>query len=304
MKRTDHPGGAQTVPRPEPRAIAVSLIGVMAIASAAIFIRLSEASALATAFHRLLLSSLLMSCWLSIRPRKSALHIPWGYALPAGLALAAHFWLWMRSLDFTTVLASTLFVTTTPIWLGLVAPLIPSEPKLSRAGWMGLSTAVLGACMLAAADRGAATPAARPLLGALLATAGAWAMAVYLSLSRRARQTTELIPYSAATCGIGAAALLLPMIFTQTDFVGYPAQTWLWIAALAVIPQIVGHNSLVWAVRYVGATTVALIVLLEPLGSGALAFLLFDERPTLLHAASATVLIAGLSIVLRSRPQP
>jgi drug/metabolite transporter (DMT)-like permease len=93
------------------------------------------------------------------------------------------------------------------------------------------------------------------------------------------------------------------MLATNAEFSGFPPETWLWFAALAFIPQLIGHNSLVWAVRYVGATTVALIVLLEPLGSGALAFLLFDERPTLLHGASSAVLIAGLAIVLRSRPE-
>ncbi len=279
------------------------MLGVLAISSAAIFIRLSSASALATAFYRLVLSSLLMSAVVALRPATIPFQIPWRYALPAGVALGAHFWLWMLSLEYTSVLVSTLFVTTTPIWLGIAAPFIPGETRLTKRGWMGLSTALAGACMLALSDAGAQTVGSRPMLGAFLATAGAWTIAVYLTLSRRARQTTPLLPYSAATTAVGSMALLVPMLATDAAFTGYPSLTWLWILALAVVPQMIGHNSLIWAVRYVGATTVALVVLLEPLGSGGLAFLLFDERPTLLHGASAVVLLAGLALVLRSQPE-
>lgn len=298
---TEEPHSLRREPR-DTAPLLITLAGVMAIASAAIFIRLSEAPALATAFYRLLFSSMLMTALLTLRRPKGPLHMPWRYTIPAGLALGAHFWLWMRSLEFTSVLVSTLFVTTTPLWLALAAPLLKDEATLSRSGWMGLCTALAGACLLALTD--ATTPSAgtNPLLGAFLATAGAWAIAAYLALTRRARRSVTLLPYSAATTGIGAGALFLPMLVTQTSFTQFPAQTWLWIVALAVVPQLVGHNALVWAVRFVGATTVAMVVLLEPLGSGLLAFLLFDEHPTLLHGAAALVLLAGLAVVLRSRP--
>ncbi len=283
----------------------VLLIGVLAISSAAIFIRLSAATASVTALYRLLLSSALMWCALALRPGvRARAGVPWRYAVPAGAALAAHFWLWMRSLEMTSVLVSTLFVTTTPLWLGLVAPLIPREPRLTRVGWMGLTTALAGACLLALADNDLTHAGTRPLLGALFATAGAWAMATYLALSRFARRTIDFLRYGAVTTAIAAATLILPVVISGSELLHFPATTWAAIAAMAILPQLIGHNSLVWAVRFVGATSVALVLLLEPVTAGALALLIFDERPTLLHGAAALVLLFGLTVVLRSRTEP
>ena len=287
-----------------PAAAPILFIGVLAISSAAIFIRLSEASALVTAFYRLLASSTLMWMGVSARRTLRQSRVPWRFALPAGAALAAHFWLWMRSLEMTSVLVSTLFVTTTSLWIALFAPFIPKEPRLTKRGWMGLSTALVGACLLAIADAGTATGGGRPLLGALLATGGAVAMAIYLTLSRFARATIPFLPYSAATTGAAALVLGVPVALVRPELTGFPTLTWVAIGAMALLPQVVGHNSLVWAVRFLGATTVALVVLLEPLASGGLAFLVFDERPTLLHAAASAVLLAGLTLVLRSRNEP
>ena len=126
-------------------------------------------------------------------------------------------------------------------------------------------------------------------------------MAGYLTLSRFARRSTPFLPFSAATTAVATVTLLIPVLWTQPALLGYPTKTWLAIAAMALLPQLIGHNSLVWAVRFLGATTVALVALLEPLASGALAFLIFDERPTLLHGTAAAVLLTGLTLVLRSR---
>ena len=284
-----------------PAAGPVLLAGVLAISSAAIFIRLSEASALVTAFYRLMLSSGLMWAVLAVRPRLRSGQVPWRLAVPAGLALSAHFWLWMWSLEMTSVLVSTLFVTTTSVWVALAAPLIPLEPRLTKRGWMGLSTALCGACLLAVADAENATTGSRPICGALLATGGAVAMAAYLTLSRFARRTIGFLPYSAVTTAVAAAALAIPVVLSRPELIDFPAATWVAIAAMALLPQLIGHNSLVWAVRFLGATTVSLVVLLEPVASGGLAFLIFDERPTLWHGAAAIVLLAGLLLVLRSR---
>lgn len=281
-------------------AAAVLTIGVLAISSAAIFIRISAASALVTAFYRLLLSTSLMWAAVGLRPRLHSA-IPWRVTVPAGIALAAHFALWMASLDVTSVLVSTLFVTTTPLWLALAARFLPDEPTLTRRGWAGLCLALGGAALLAIADGRGAAIGDRTLVGAALATGGAWAMAAFLALSGRARRTTPFLPFSAAATTVAAVTLALPIVLTKPELTGFPGSTWLAIAALALFPQIIGHNSFVWGVRFVGATTVALAALMEPVASGMLAFLFFDERPTLLHAAAAVILLAGLTLVLRSR---
>ena len=64
---------------------------------------------------------------------------------------------------------------------------------------------------------------------------------------------------------------------------------------LAFIPQLVGHSSFNWAVRWVSPTLVALVILAEPVGGSILGYLVFDEVPGSLVVAGAAVLLAGVA---------
>ena len=64
---------------------------------------------------------------------------------------------------------------------------------------------------------------------------------------------------------------------------------------LAFIPQLVGHTSFNWAVRWVSPTLVALVILAEPVGSSVLGYLVFGEVPGYLVIAGAAVLLTGVA---------
>ena len=64
---------------------------------------------------------------------------------------------------------------------------------------------------------------------------------------------------------------------------------------LAFIPQLVGHTSFNWAVRWVSPTLVALVILAEPVGSSVLGYLVFGEVPGSLVLAGAAVLLLGVA---------
>jgi drug/metabolite transporter (DMT)-like permease len=69
---------------------------------------------------------------------------------------------------------------------------------------------------------------------------------------------------------------------------------------LAAFPQLIGHSTYNWVLGYIPATLVAIITLVEPIGSAILAFLILREVPT------GGVLLGGLLILvgiyLASRP--
>jgi drug/metabolite transporter (DMT)-like permease len=64
---------------------------------------------------------------------------------------------------------------------------------------------------------------------------------------------------------------------------------------LAFIPQLVGHTSFNWAVRWVSPTLVALVILAEPVGGSTLGYLMFGEVPGSLVLAGAAVLLIGVA---------
>ena len=54
---------------------------------------------------------------------------------------------------------------------------------------------------------------------------------------------------------------------------GFSPAAYGWALALGLVPQLIGHSTLNWALRHLSATFVAIVTLAEPIGSGILAFL-------------------------------
>jgi drug/metabolite transporter (DMT)-like permease len=72
---------------------------------------------------------------------------------------------------------------------------------------------------------------------------------------------------------------------------------------LAVVPQLLGHSSFNWALRYLTATYVAVTVMLEPIGSTLLAWLLLDEPPTVVKVVGGALILSGVWVATREEQE-
>lgn len=291
----------------------VLVVGVLAISSAAIFIRLAIASArvsgvgfsLFLAASRLAIASLLLlPAWRNLQPTQltpGALR----YAAAAGLCLSLHFATWITSLSFTSIAASTTLVTTNPVWVALLSWLWWKE-KPTRLTMAGIAVALAGGILIALGDAGVATPRNNPTLGNILALIGAWMASLYLLLGREAqRRGLGIGSYVVVAYSTGALVLLpLPFIF-GSNYVGYPVAVYLYILLMAIASQVLGHTSLNWAVRWISPTLVTLSILFEPVSSSLLGFLIFNEVPGWLVLIGAIVLLMGVVLaVLGAKEKP
>jgi drug/metabolite transporter (DMT)-like permease len=130
--------------------------------------------------------------------------------------------------------------------------------------------------------------------GNLLALGGAACAAGYLMAGRRVRPRLSLLSYIYVIYGIAAALLLAVMLLTGQSFTGYRWQAYLFIGLLGLGPQLIGHTSFNWALRYVPAPTVAMAVLGEPVGTTILAWLILRQAPTPYEAIGGAVICAGI----------
>jgi drug/metabolite transporter (DMT)-like permease len=295
-------------------------IGTIAVSTAAIFIRLAMTSAmtqglgfsLVLAAARLGIAALSLSIYFllphlmssrsarSIEPKqhpvpRQALF----YAIAAGIFLALHFATWITSLSYTSIAASTTIVTTNPIWVALISRFWLQE-KLQGLTWAGMAIALLGGILIGSEDNSTAAThlvAAQPWLGNGLALVGAWTASAYLLCGQQAQQRgLEIRPYIAIVYTT-AALLLLPLPFLLgLSYFGYPAWTYVWMVAMAWVPQLIGHTSFNWAVRYLPPTIVTLVILLEPIGSSLFAYLFFQEIPTQRLILGAMIVLIGVAI--------
>jgi len=289
----------------------ILITGVLAIATASIFIRLAFLAvptagvgfSLVLAASRLVIAALcLLPAWWELRtiqPQSPA--IP--YALAAGTCLAVHFALWITSLAYTSIAASTVIVTTNPVWVALLSWWVWQERPHRRTFW-GIGIALSGGVLIAFGDaQGSA--GSQPLLGDALALGGAWAASLYFLLGREAQRQGLGIAVYAAIAYTTAALLLVPLpLLAGATYWPLPAIVYVYIVLMALLSQVIGHTSCNWAMRWTSPTVVALALLLEPVGASALAWIIFQEVPGLLVRWGALILLVGVAIAVLGQRSP
>ena len=262
-------------------------------------IRLAGAPALAVAFWRCLLGVAILLPPALVRgdrfPQGRTLYV----GIASGVALGAHFGFWISSLDFTSVAASVVLVSNTPVFVAVLAYLVLGE-KTTPLSFVGILVALAGTAVIA--QDGSVGSAA--LFGNALALLGAVTFTVYVLIGRSQRSAAEpvgVLPYSIVLYSAAALALLPVALLSGDRLWGYSGETWLWLAAIAVGPQIMGHTVFNWALRYVEASVISGTVLAEPVLAAVLAWLVLSEKPGSATILGGVIVLAGILLLLRGR---
>ena len=275
--------------------------GVVAASLAAIFIRYAHAEGMSSAFiaaGRLTLSALILTPAV-LRSHRSVIarlsRADLLLAAASGLLLAIHFATWIASLEYTTVLISVVLVGTSPLWSALFE-VVFLRARLHRLVVIGLLIAFAGGVMIGLAGGGESGSGSGVLIGGTLSLVGAATFAIYLVIGRKLRAQMPLIPYIWLSYGFAAIFLLILMFASNAPISGFSATGYLLILLLAVVPQLIGHSSFNYVLRYLSATFVGIATQLEPLGSALVAYLLFREVPLPVQIFGSLVILVGVII--------
>jgi drug/metabolite transporter (DMT)-like permease len=276
-------------------------LGVLTASTAAVLIRLAQAEAhsLAIAAWRLTLASLCLTPIVLVTRHaelRALTRREWASLLISGSLLAIHFGTWISSLAYTSVTASVVLVSTSPLFAGLASHLLLRE-RLSRGMIAALATTLVGSALIGLGDW---EIGAHRLWGDVLAVIGAIAVAGYFIIGRRVRARLSLLAYVFPVYTTAAVVLMALALASGIPAVPHQPQTWLWLLLMALGPQIVGHSSLNWALRYLSATYVTVATLAEPISSTLLAWWLLQEEPSPWAAIGGTLILIGITVASRS----
>jgi len=296
--------------------IIVMGFGILAVSTASIFIRYAQtfAPSLTIAAFRLSIATVVIAPFALVKNRSELIALSRRDRLLgviSGIFLAFHFATWITSLEYTTVASSVVLVTTTPLWVALLAPITIKEP-LTKLVLIGLFLALIGGMVIGLSDAcfltnsGLKCPSFTDFirrgafLGDLLALLGAFMAAGYVLIGRRLRNKLSMVSYVFLVYGVAAISLIFIMIGAKQTPWGYPGIAYLWFILLALVPQLLGHSSFNWALGYVSAAFVSIMLLGEPIGSTILAYFLLQERPTVLKLIGAILILIGIYFTSRS----
>lgn len=284
---------------------------MLATSCASVFIRWAGAEgapSLAIAAWRLLFASVVLVPYAALARRRefrSFSYREWMLIVASGVFLGLHFATWISSLAYTSVASSVVLVSMGPLFVALGSWLVLRERPSSRTT-AGVVIAALGSAAIGWLDHGEGDSR---LLGDVLALAGAVSVAGYLMIGRRVRATRSLPAYAAPVYAVAMVVLLATAAAARQPLLGYSARAYGWMLALGLVPQLLGHSTLNWALRHLTATHVAVVTLAEPIGATLLAVVLLGEAPSPGSLAAGLVILAGIYVAMRGadpqlRPGP
>ena len=282
------------------RTITILSVGIISISFAAIFVRFcDDVPAIMIAAYRLGVASLILLVFSRIRgvsfkiSGKDLL-----LSIAGGVFLGLHFIFWITSLKYTSVASSVVLVTTNPIFVGIFSYFILKE-RQHREIIAGTILCLIGSVVIAAGDSGIHSLILldeKALVGDALALVGAVMASAYLLTGSRVRERLDILTYITIVYTTSAIFLAGVSLLMGISFTGYRSSSYMYMILLAVIPQLVGHTSINWALKHLRAGMIAISILGEAIGATILAYLFFGETVNSSQIVGMVLIFAAIII--------
>jgi drug/metabolite transporter (DMT)-like permease len=275
------------------------LAGATAIATAPLFVKLSETGPIATAFWRTALALPFLWAWEHHAQKgghAARFAADWRLLVAAGLFFAGDLAVWHWSILLTSVATATLLSNLAPIFVALAVWILFAR-RPSALFVVGLATAVAGVAMLIGGDF---RLGGKVLLGDALGVATAMFYAAYqLTINRlRARMATSTI-MAWSVIFMALPLLVLALAMGETLF-PHTAAGWAKLVGLAVIAQFAGQSLIAYAMADLPPTFSSVGLLLQPVMAAIFAWVLLGETLGWMAIAGGVVVLAGIAIVHRA----
>src|SRR6185436_1486138 len=281
------------------RAVTMLVVGACVIGLAPILVRLSAAGPAATGFWRLVFALPLLA--LSSRGEPGGLSGTSRFAVMVGAAFALDLACWHYGIANTSVSKASVLANLTPLVVTAIAWFVFRQ-RPAPLFLIAVALSVTGGAVMAL-SKGAGVTGPNPLLGdALSAGTSVWYALYFLAMSaaRRRQGTRHVMFWSSLT---GLPALLFIAIVLGERLMPATPGGWAACVGLGVV-HVTGQGSIAWALGRLPPSTAAVTVLVQPVVTTAVGWLLFGELLSAWQAAGAALVLAGVVLAQRASTPP
>ncbi|WP_397386921.1 DMT family transporter [Paenibacillus sp. BIC5C1] len=267
-------------------------ISILSISISSILIKSSETPTSVAGMYRLFITVILMLPfvpWKSLRNLKMSKK-DWSVVLLAGLFLGLHFLFWMESLVHTSVASSMVILSLQPLFVMLGSYFIFKE-RAKMVTILCLVTALAGSVIIAWGDIGVSREA---LVGDGLSLLGTIAVSAYMLAGQKVSHKIDANVYSVIVFFLAGSVLLIYSLFNHISLTGYNTSDWMYFLLLAIIPTIFGQFLINLLLKSLGATTVSVGIIGEPVLAIILAFVFLGETISLFQFIGGMMTVLGM----------
>ncbi len=280
-----------------------AVLGAVTIAFSSILVRLSHATPSTAAIFRCAYALPLLGllAWREDRRLGSRSWRSRRAALAAGVFFAADLLLWHRSIADVGAGLATVLANIQVVLVPLVAWMVLAE-RPGRRVLAALPVALLGVILISGAFEHGAY-GRNPTRGAIFGVGAGVAYVGFLLLLRRggADLRRPAGPLFDATATATVLCIIAGEILGDAHLVpSWPGAAWL--ITLALTSQVLGWLLITVSLPRLKAALIALLLTVQPVGSVALAALIFAESPSVLQVIGVAMVLAGLLVATAPSP--
>jgi drug/metabolite transporter (DMT)-like permease len=278
-------------------------LGSTLIGSSAVFVRLSDLGPLTTGFYRMLFALPLLMVWMSWEKERPTItpSAPLSFRDVRGLFIAGAFFaldlaLWNWSIDYTTIVNSTLFNNTAAFYVPIILWVMYKE-KPSMKILIGASIGFLG-CAFLVGDSFSIN--IKYILGDLVALLSGLMVAFYLISLKQIRglYSTGFLMFwtgGCATVFMAGFSYLAGEAFWPLTFRDFAS-----IFGQAVLVHALGQGLIAFSLDKIPASYAAIILFLAPVTGAILGWLFYAESLSMIKIAGMVLVMISIVAVRRT----
>jgi len=211
----------------------------------------------------------------------------------AGVLLGIHFALFFSAIKITKIANATFLGTLAPFFTLLIEIFILKR-IFNKKILLGLVFTFIGSLIIIGYQFSFSTTYAT---GNVLAILCSLCLGIAFIISEKIRKDELTIVYTRTLYFVAACTLLTIGIISDVEMLNYSFNEYLGLLFLGIVPTILGHNSIYYAVKYVSPTIVAAFPVGEPIIATILAYLIFGELITLNIIIGGVFTFSGLILI-------
>lgn len=280
----------------------ILIFGVFSCSTSVIFIKIGSTDPIVLSGYRTLLGGLFLA---PVLLRLGHLQAPPVTVLlkragPPAVFLGIHFITWIIGARLTPSANASLIVNMVPVVMPVLLLLVIHE-RITRPEAIGTVAAMAGVILLGIGDFSFSREHA---LGDLVCFLSMLFYAVYLIYARKNRDVPSVYFYVVPVYLL--AGLFCLGIAGAADLAGREV-VWLGpdqsmelisIFGLALVPTVLGHSIINWALRSIRGQAVVIINLAQFIFAGIMGYLLLQEVPHAIFYLSSLLVVAGALVVI------
>ena len=255
---------------------------------------LENVGAISISFWRMFLASFILWIFSLFKPQgKIKISKNRNKIIYAGVLLGFHFALFFEAIKITSISNATFLGTLAPFFT-LILEIYFLKRKFSRVVLLGLIVTFFGSIIILVYDFDLSTSFT---LGNIYAVLCSICLAIAFVIAEKVRENENTIVYTRTLYLSAALTLLLISFFANETLMINNHIDFLGLLFLGLVPTIIGHNSIYYAIKYVSPTIVAAFPLGEPIIATVLAYFIFNEFITFNIFVGGALTLVGLILI-------